>query len=171
MQDKLRLASLKDPVTGLYNYAYMSERLDQEISLHSRHGEKFSVIMIDVDHFKRVNDEFGHPAGDEVLVTLAHMMQDMLRQEDTACRYGGEEFMVILPQTDEAAAALVAEKLRQSVEAVRWQIQGLRITLSFGVSEYVSGVAKDLVKHADNLLYQAKQSGRNKILHGRCETP
>lgn len=169
--EELKHLSVKDPLTELYNRRYLAERLPQELKRAARYGRNLSLIMVDIDHFKQINDSYGHGAGDVVLKLCADMLQEAIRQDvDWAARYGGEEFLLILPETDHAGALVVAERLREQMAAAPLLIGGLEISLtsSFGVSTYPhdrrgSLGAETLLEAADRALYQAKKTGRNMV--------
>lgn len=173
--EELKHLSLKDPLTELYNRRFLAERLPQEIRRAGRYGRNLSLIMLDIDHFKAINDNYGHGAGDGVLKLCAGMLQEAIRQDvDWAARYGGEEFLLILPETDHAGALVVAERLREQLAGAPMEVGGLAIALtsSFGVSTYPhdrlgSLGAETLLEAADRALYQAKNTGRNKV----CSLP
>jgi two-component system cell cycle response regulator len=152
--------SLHDPLTGLANRRFLNIQLEKSIDAAKRYGEKLSVIMLDIDHFKKYNDDHGHVEGDRMLVTIAEILLAEMRSSDYIFRYGGEEFFAILPQTDLTTACEVAERLRKSVESVTG------VTISLGVSTYREIVWDDenLIKTADTALYQAKQKGRNRVI-------
>jgi len=166
LREKLRTQSLRDPLTGLYNRRYMEDALERYCSLAERSGGSTSVMMIDLDHFKRLNDEHGHAKGDAVLRDVAAQITGALRPSDVVARYGGEELMVILPQCDLDDAVLKAELLRARVEALS-EVHRAKITASFGIASIpeTSTGPIDLVSLADEALYEAKQAGRNCI---RC---
>ena len=156
----------EDPLTGLFNRRYVLTRLAGLISGARRHGRPLSVAMIDIDHFKRVNDAHGHEAGDAALVTTTIAMRDRMRAEDELGRLGGEEFLALLPDADADAAAVVAESLRASVENVRTRMDGLHlaVTVSIGWATWNGEEDADaLVKRADKALFVAKRSGRNAV--------
>jgi two-component system, cell cycle response regulator len=157
-----------DGLTGLWNRAYFNQRWSQEHSRLDRRPGALSLAMIDLDHFKRINDRHGHPAGDQVLVGLSRILQRAGRQSDSACRYGGEEFALIMPDTSPRAAAAVCERIRAQVEALRWTASDdLRVTVSIGVvgSELPVGLPPQRwVELADQNLYGAKRSGRNRVV-------
>ena len=147
----------EDPLTGLFNRRYVLTRLQGLISGARRHGRPLSVAMIDVDHFKRINDSYGHDAGDAALVELTSALRDRLRAEDELGRLGGEEFLALLPDTPAQAAASVAEDLRAAVE-------DLTATVSVGWATWDGDEDADgLIKRADMALYQAKDAGRNAV--------
>ena len=156
--------SVTDPLTGLLNRRYMEERLLEEVKRSNRHGFPMSYMMIDVDHFKTYNDQFGHPAGDDALRTVGQVIRDTLRSADVAARYGGEEFSILLPQTTGEEAAAIAERIRANVEHTNFTHR--RVTISIGVASCASEVcsSKVLVSAADKALYEAKRRGRNMVL-------
>jgi diguanylate cyclase (GGDEF)-like protein len=159
-------AALRDPLTGAYNRRHFDERLAAEFSGARRHGMALSLLVIDVDHFKSINDEHGHLAGDAVLRAVAGALQEGLRMEDILARYGGEEFVVIARGTDLSGATQLAERLRRRVEAIRctWQDKLLRVTVSVGVAQLEgTSTAEQLIDAADRGVYQAKRSGRNQV--------
>ena len=163
--ERVRQLAYVDGVTGIFNRRYFELRVGEEIARSSRHGLGFSLIMVDIDHFKQLNDEFGHLLGDEVLRQVSGILGQQLRKSDVISRYGGEEFAIITPETAAESAQAVAEKLRQIVES--WHFPGVarRVTISAGVAEFpTQGSTRDeLVKSADDALYLAKQSGRNRV--------
>jgi diguanylate cyclase (GGDEF)-like protein len=160
----LQITSITDGLTGVYNRTYALERFDQEVGEAKRYRKKLAVIMFDLDHFKRVNDFFGHQIGDSVLQRVAQIFRYTMRESDLIGRYGGEEFLIVLPETDCIEAALVAERIRKDVEAQEWSEPQLHVTISGGVSDYSGGNAEQLIRRADSLMYQAKQLGRNRIV-------
>ncbi|MBN1555876.1 MAG: diguanylate cyclase [Phycisphaerae bacterium] len=167
LQDLLNLRAQLDPLTELWNRQAMETRLRQEWARTSRHEEVLAFLMMDVDHFKKVNDTYGHPAGDRVLCAMAHVLTVQCRESDLACRYGGEEFAVILPGADSHEAAHLAERCREDVEqlALPAQDRVIRVTASFGVADSKDLVSRDdLLHHADAALYRAKREGRNRVI-------
>ena len=165
LREKLRTQSLRDPLTGLYNRRYMEDALERYISLAERSGAATSVLMIDLDNFKRLNDEYGHAKGDAVLRDVAGQLVGALRPSDVVARYGGEELMVILPDCGVEDAAVKAEILRVRVESLS-EVHGVPISASFGVATIpaTSTSAADLLPMADAALYQAKQGGKNRVV-------
>ncbi len=158
-----------DGLTGLWNRAYFDERLAEEISGAVRHGRALSVVMLDLDHFKSVNDSFGHPAGDAVLERFASIIKAQCRKTDIACRYGGEEFSLIMPDTGPEDAKAVLDRVRTALEQIRWPMHPERnVTVSIGVAGCTQCrgdvSAKDWVHVADKNLYKAKESGRNRVV-------
>lgn len=165
LQEKLRTQSLRDPLTGLYNRRYMEDALDRYTSLAERSGNATSVIMIDLDNFKSLNDSHGHAKGDAVLRDVAAQLVGGLRPSDVVCRYGGEELLVILPGCGLDDAMLKAEMLRIRVEALT-EVHGTPISASFGVASVpeTATSAVDVIPRADAALYLAKQQGKNRIV-------
>ena len=164
-------ASTKDGLTGLSNRRHTDERLAAEVAFARRHGEPIAVALADVDHFKRVNDTYGHPAGDAVLRSVAQSFGRVVREEDLVGRYGGEEFLVVFRATDLARAMTATGRLRAAIEATAIALPGgqvVRVTASFGVASLTCCAAPDvetLVRRADARLYAAKNAGRNRV-HG-----
>jgi diguanylate cyclase (GGDEF)-like protein len=157
-----RLAE-RDQLTGLYNRRKLDDSLAQEIIRSERYGRPLSVILIDIDHFKNVNDTYGHQTGDTVLVESATRLSDTLRTSDIAGRWGGEEFLVICPETSLEAAQLLAERLRKDYTRRDFSEAGT-LTASFGVAAHRKGLKmKDVVRRADQALYRAKEGGRNRV--------
>jgi len=164
LQDLLIEHARIDPLTGLPNRRALDERLQQEWARLLRHGGHLSVIMADLDNFKRVNDRFGHPAGDEVLCQVARLLADGCRESDTPARYGGEEFVVVAPETTAQAATVFADRLRTSICARPLEVRGkaVEVTASFGVADNEGPKSpEELVQAADEALYRAKSAGRN----------
>lgn len=164
LREKLRNQALRDPLTGLYNRRFMEDTLQRFVRLADREGREVSLVMVDLDHFKRLNDERGHGFGDQVLRDAAHAIVTSLRETDVVCRYGGEEIVVILPDCNVERAADKAELLRGRIEALG-QTHGAAISASFGVASIpsTSGSIADLLAAADAALYKAKQNGRNQV--------
>lgn len=170
--DEIRTLSITDQLTGCYNRLYMAERMEPEIKRAKRYRHWLSVIMCDIDHFKQVNDTYGHQVGDVVLKGFVDIIRKSIREEiDWAVRYGGEEFVIILPETDLEGARVVAERLRLSVEHTAFNAEGkpFSITSSFGVTGLNEKTPWEklnidaIIKHADGLLYAAKNAGRNQV--------
>lgn len=169
LRETLRQQSIRDQLTGMFNRRYMEESLEREIRRLSRVERPLGVIMLDIDHFKQFNDTYGHDAGDTVLRELGIYLRSQVRVEDIPCRYGGEEFALILPDTTVEITKLRAEKLREGVKHLNLQYngQGLgTVTVSVGISICPDhGFTGDAVIHsADNALYHAKQTGRDKVV-------
>lgn len=157
--------SIRDGLTGIFNRRELERLLEAEVSRVRRYGGELSVVMFDIDHFKHVNDGHGHRAGDEVLQAVVRYTRDVLRQPDTAGRYGGEEFTLVLPETGLEGACCVAERLRESIERSPVVVgdRPIPVTISLGVSAYRDGVPdhEALLDEADQALYCAKAGGRN----------
>jgi len=170
MEKELRCLSVTDCLTNCYNRRFFMQKLEEEIERAKRNGNKFSLIMLDIDRFKSINDRFDHNAGDLVLKSMAGMIKNRVRKIDTLARWGGEEFVLLLPDTPVENAARLAEELRESLS--RMDIQGVgRVTASFGVAGYCPGDSVDsLVNKADNMMYEAKAAGRNCVRYmNQCE--
>jgi len=166
-REELRIQATHDFLTQLLNRAGIMEALAQEMNRSDRRAGVFSVVLADIDHFKKINDTYGHATGDQVLREVANRMKTSLRSYDVAGRYGGEEFLVILPDCDESTAIHVAEKIRKAVSCT--PIDGLgearTATISLGVSTRTPGTSADaLLSAADTALYQAKSMGRNRVI-------
>lgn len=168
LSDELRITSITDPLTGAYNRRFFFESAAKIVSTAQRHGYPFSVVTIDVDHFKNINDSHGHPAGDRVLQALTAICKESLREADLFARFGGEEFIMLLPNTGEEEARAVAERVRAKVAAQPVDVKDskLDITISCGVSQYRTGETdvEPALKRADVALYAAKNSGRNQVV-------
>lgn len=164
LNGKLQVLAIHDQLTGLYNRHFMVDQLERQRELFARYGSVCSLMLLDIDHFKLVNDNHGHAVGDEVLVAFSRRIEGMLRQEDVLGRYGGEEFVLLLPMTDLKAALLLAERIRMAVAGspmVRHS-EPIAITASFGVAQIGPGEkADDWLLRADQALYRAKEQGRN----------
>ena len=167
---RLYEATVKDPLTGAYNRHFLDERLVAEMSYAKRHGTAVSVLFVDADHFKRVNDTFGHQAGDAVLRALSALLIEMMRVEDVVARYGGEEFVIVVRGVDSAGLLSVAERIRAEVEALSIEHKGRPIPLTVSIggathsAEREVANAEQLVAIADAALYRAKESGRNRVV-------
>jgi two-component system, cell cycle response regulator len=163
--DQLRELVVTDGLTGLKNHRGFREILDSSFSFAVRQGLPFSLIMLDVDHFKQYNDTFGHPAGDDVLREVANVLRTNVRAHDIVARYGGEEFVVLCPATDWPGARDVADRLRQAIEEHTWPHRP--VTASFGAATFGAGTgtSSELVDQADKALYRSKQAGRNQVAH------
>lgn len=169
--DKLYQQATRDPLTGLSNRNYFRNELRKFISLSIRYSRALTIIMLDIDFFKKINDTYGHDVGDSVLKGVAEVLMKHVRTHDVAARFGGEEFVMLLPETNLGGAVVVAERVRVAVENYNFEPAGCRhgVTISMGVAEYVgdSPDGEDVIKRADEALYRAKTSGRNRV----CITP
>jgi len=153
-----------DKLTGLKNRRYFQEKLEEQLSNNEKSASPFSLFILDIDHFKKVNDTFGHQAGDEVLAQLAQLLKNQARSLDIVARYGGEEFVVILPETNQDEAKIIAEQLRQAVEQAEWQTG--RITVSVGIATVnKTDNETTILQRADKALYASKENGRNRVTH------
>ncbi|HEX7504999.1 MAG TPA: diguanylate cyclase, partial [Syntrophales bacterium] len=178
--DEVRALSIRDPLTGIFNRVYLMERLPQELKRSQRYGHPLSVIMCDIDHFKDVNDQHGHRAGDQILKDFVSRIAGSIRIDvDWIARYGGEEFLIVLPETDLPSSCIVAERLRRLICESPFRLKGkeLCITSSFGVASYQpvrqgEKVSYDLLmEQADEFLYKAKREGRNTVRGARAHEP
>lgn len=158
----------EDALTGLYNRRYLNMQLEQEFKRAKRYGNPLSVVICDIDHFKKINDAFSHQVGDEVLKTLGRIFRAYSRSVDTVARFGGEEFVLVLPETPKEKAAVLCEKLRAAVEHYPWSEihPELKVTISFGISDNVRlGHYEKMLAEADERLYEAKNAGRNRVVY------
>lgn len=167
LQTELREQSIRDSQTGLFNRRYLDETLTREVVRAERENAPLSVIMSDIDLFKIINDTYGHPVGDKFLVEVASLMKNHARGSDIVCRYGGEEFLLVLPGSALDSAAKRAEEIRQKCAEIIIQHEGkdLKVTISFGVATYPNHgkEAEEIIIKADKALYQSKHSGRNRV--------
>ncbi|MDR5897573.1 diguanylate cyclase [Halomonas vilamensis] len=175
MEEQLRNLAMHDPLTGLFNRRSFMEAMDSEYGRVKRRDHYHtSILMLDIDHFKHVNDTYGHAAGDDILKTFAHTIADNLRENDVFGRLGGEEFAILLPDTDQAGSDHVAEKVRAAIEAMRVQAAGvtIKITTSVGVAMLSANDNRPdgALARADAALYRAKESGRNRVAHAEIST-
>ncbi len=163
---RLHQLAVSDGLTGLANYRFFQDRLREEFRRAQRYDSALGLVMMDLDHFKVVNDTFGHQVGDEVLVAAAQAIKHAVRETDVVARCGGEEFAMLLPQTHLAGALTVAERVAASLKRLTLSVEGLRVSASFGLSGFpVRGVnsAEQLLRAADEALYRAKRDGRDRI--------
>lgn len=161
-------ASIRDALTGLYNRRHFADRYHSAYSYARRHGRAFSLIMLDIDFFKQINDSRGHMAGDQVLRKIAEILQGAVRAEDVVARYGGEEFIIMAPGVDGEGARLAAERVRALIESAQliWGGESIRVTISAGVASLSAeskGAEQELIESADRALYAAKKAGRNRV--------
>jgi diguanylate cyclase (GGDEF)-like protein len=168
----LERENITDPLTGIYNRRYLDRRLEEEVVRARRYSHPLSLLMLDVDHFKRINDEYGHHAGDGVLRFLGELIMGIVRGPDVVARYGGEELVVISPEITRERALALAERLRENIEAHEFVLtsesaprQAIRVTVSIGVAALEADVpdAIALMRRADEALYSAKAAGRNQV--------
>lgn len=170
LAEKIEKMAISDALTGIYNRGYFTDKLDEEFLRAKRYQLNLSLMMLDLDHFKAVNDQYGHPAGDAVLIALANQIQKSIRNIDALARYGGEEFAIIMPETDCDGAQIIAERIRRDVEAMEVDVgnQVVKKTVSIGIACFTNGEADEsadaFLIRADDALYQAKHSGRNRVV-------
>lgn len=160
--------SLSDTMTGLFNHEYFIKRLNEEIETSQKFRLPLSLMLVDIDHFKKINDTYGHQAGDYILIAIAKLLKSSLRLTDIIARYGGEEFAVILPDTDIDSAYAAAERIRRLIETKKFLFNEkiITVTVSVGISELDKRTksAEELIKKADDALYEAKSTGRNRVV-------
>lgn len=164
---KLEISAITDPLTGLFNRRFMMQKMDEEAARFLRYGHSFVIIMADVDHFKLINDQYGHACGDLVLRAVSQTMGVGLRTNDVLARWGGEEFLLLLPDTTVEGGELLAERIRQRVEdlKVTYHQHTISVTLTMGLSRFREGSTVDkVISLADQGLYQGKKTGRNKVV-------
>src|SRR5208283_2314148 len=166
LRDSLRELSIRDPLTRLFNRRFLQESMEREIQLASRKNQSIAVLFLDLDHFKRFNDTFGHDAGDMVLQSLADLFRSFFRATDICCRYGGEEFAIILPESTSQDAAIRADALRAEVKQLRLRYRKETVgplSISVGVAAYPEhgSTSDELLKMADECLYESKARGRD----------
>ncbi|WED24065.1 diguanylate cyclase [Vibrio sp. JC009] len=155
--------SIRDSVTSIYNRRYISEKLSEEYKLAKENKTALTILMLDIDYFKVINDSFGHQYGDHVLRVISHTVSEAIRDGDVLGRYGGEEFLLILPDTGRAEALDIAESIRSGVEKIDWKRDNFTVTISGGVAEYAGQPELLMLRQADIALYKAKSHGRNRI--------
>jgi diguanylate cyclase (GGDEF)-like protein len=168
LMETLREANLRDPMTGLNNRRFLEEYVETLVTNVQRKKSHLSILMLDLDYFKMVNDTYGHDAGDAVLKALAKVLKQSVRASDMVIRYGGEEFLIILQDAEGGKADVIAEKIRLAVENIKTQVASVVIqkTISIGISDFPSDSDTfwQAVKYADVALYQAKETGRNRVV-------
>jgi two-component system, cell cycle response regulator len=176
-QRQMYESALRDGLTKVFNKKYFTDYLEKEFAFAARHKGPLALIFLDIDHFKKINDTHGHPAGDFVLAELSQMMAELLRTEDVLARFGGEEFTILCRGSDQNGAQIVAERLRRSVEERKFTFGGkeIPVTISLGIAAVPESNVSDhaaFLAAADKALYEAKRSGRNRVcLHGSEKTP
>lgn len=174
----LESENITDPLMEIFNRRHLERRLEEEFGRAKRYGFPLAVLMLDIDHFKKVNDTYGHPTGDRVLKEIGLLLREHVRHVDVPARYGGEEAAILLPHTGEAEAMLVAERIRRKIEIHHFPPEGsvvpggsVRCTVSIGIAMMTAECenAGQLLRMADRALYEAKQAGRNRSVSFRCE--
>lgn len=174
---ELEKESFTDPLTGMYNRRYMDKFLQEEIAKAHRYKFDLSLLLLDLDYFKLINDQYGHQVGDQVLADMSALLVHELRDSDILARYGGEEFLVVAPNTGSRDAKLLAERLRKRIETHNFSVDAkaleIKLTVSIGVSSYGGSITsqESLIYTADNNLYLAKEQGRNKVIVGQSKSP
>ncbi len=167
IQKQLQLFASNDSLTGLFNRRYILERIEEKLPEIKRHQLDCCFVMIDIDYFKNINDQYGHLVGDEILRSVSQLLKKGVRQGDIVSRYGGEEFLILLPMTDLSSAEILVERLRFAIEVQQCSIQGhdVSVTASFGIAQHeLQDDADKTISRADKALYQAKTKGRNCIV-------
>lgn len=169
ISEKMNSLIIREGLTGLFNKVYIRQRLEEEIYRAKRYNHELSLMMIDLDDFKRLNDRYGHTVGDLLLRYFGQLISESIRPSDIAARYGGEEFLVILPETDGEEAEAVAERLRQTISLHPFRVdprkEDMSFTISVGVCSYCESyeTPDQLISHADQALYLAKKNGKNRV--------
>ncbi len=167
LNQKLKKRSITDTLTGLYNRRYMMKKLKEEKNRCERNNRCFSVIISDIDNFKKFNDKYGHDCGDYVLKAITQTMQDSIRKQDILSRWGGEEFLFLLPETDGYGAEVLGEKVRSKIEKTKYKYEDLElsVTMTFGIAEFSCDIGIDkTIKKADEALMKGKETGKNKVV-------
>jgi len=168
LYEKVQRLSITDGLTKLYSYRYFRQRLDEELVLAKRYSSVLSLLMLDIDHFKKYNDTFGHLAGDQVLQDVARIIRECAEASHLVARYGGEEMVLLAPETDRERAAALAEKVRKSIEEKVFETgkvsSGVTVSIGLAVCPRDARAALDLVSRADQALYAAKAEGRNRVV-------
>jgi diguanylate cyclase (GGDEF)-like protein len=169
LREKLEFQSIRDPLTGLFNRRYLEEFLSKEIHRATRKRYPVGVIMLDLDHFRNINNTLGHPAGDFALTEIANLLKKMIRASDVACRYGGEEMTLILPESSLEDTGKKAEEIRVAIAKLRLNYkdeQLIKVTSSFGVACFPNQgkTVEEIIQAADIALFQAKANGRNQVI-------
>ncbi len=158
-------AAMQDSLTGAFNRRYMDIFLKKEVNRCNRYNKSFSIMLLDVDDFKKLNDRFGHVAGDDVLAEISEIMRHTIREEDVLCRYGGEEFLIIMPETTKEKASALYDRIQKKIISSKlYSIYN--VTLSAGAANYMGNASNlmDLIRFADKCLYEAKRNGKNRLV-------
>lgn len=170
MNTEFKRMAVTDPLTGLYNRRHFCDLMEKEIALSRRHGDTNSILLIDIDHFKNINDTYGHLAGDSVLASFAGLLKKTIRHTDILCRIGGEEFVVFCRRSGKRNSVVAAEKIRSTISKMVFDSGGdsVRITTSIGIATFPYGnleTIDDVLECADQALYNCKENGRDRIAH------
>ncbi|MFZ5648938.1 MAG: GGDEF domain-containing protein, partial [Bacillota bacterium] len=163
LRKQLLNLAIYDELTGLYNFRFFTQAMEREISRSKRYGHPLTVLLIDIDYFKKINDSYGHQKGNQVLKGLAEIIQESVRDCDYAARYGGEEFVIILPQASLEQGHMVAERIRESIAGQRFDFGTVTVSIGVACCDPVLLCRDDLIKRADMVLYSAKKNGRNRV--------
>jgi len=166
-EEQMELLATTDTLTGLFNRRKMREAIDQEVVRYQRDKKSFLLVITDIDHFKQFNDNYGHDCGDYVLQQVSLLMKESLRQQDVVARWGGEEFLIMLPETEMEGGIQAIEKLRETLASTQYEYQAnqFSVTMTFGVTVYDGSCDVDTcIKHADEVLYAGKRGGRNRVV-------
>ncbi|WP_413699465.1 GGDEF domain-containing protein [Psychromonas sp. KJ10-10] len=161
---QLQSLATTDALTGLFNRGYISHKYAKEIKKSQRYGSNLTIVMMDIDHFKKINDSYGHQFGDIVLQRVSQTIKSCTREMDRVGRYGGEEFLIILPNTKLENGYQLANRIRETIESINWEYKNMKVTISGGLAQYHGESEIELLKTADTLLYCAKSQGRNRII-------
>lgn len=161
--NEIKHIAYTDGLTGLYNHRYIYQKLEEEINRLRRYKAELSIIMIDVDFFKSINDTYGHQVGDQALILVASSIKNNIREIDIVGRYGGEEFLVIMPGCSGKECYMAAERIRKNIEEIKWDYKERKLTISLGIKQFAGEDTVSLIDAADKLLYKAKELGRNRI--------
>jgi len=167
----LEKLAVTDSLTRVFNHSHIIDRLSNEICAAQRHSDSLSITMFDIDHFKSINDTYGHQVGDDVLILVTNTIKDALREIDIIGRYGGEEFLVVMRKTDRKGCFIASERIRKQIEALTWEQEKLHVTISGGIGtiEGTEETAATMIKRADECLYLSKENGRNRIECGEID--
>jgi len=166
-EEQMELLATTDTLTGLFNRRKMHELMNQEVIRHQRDKKSFLLVITDIDHFKQFNDNYGHDCGDYVLQQVSQLMKNSLRQQDVVARWGGEEFLIMLPETELEGGIQAIEKLRETLANTVYQYKTntFSVTMTFGATIYDGSCDIDTcIKHADEVLYAGKRGGRNRVV-------
>jgi len=168
LHNRVAQMATTDGLTGLFNHRYFQERLSERIDEARRHPTRHSLVLVDIDHFKKVNDSYGHPIGDKVLKVMSRLLKENVRTIDLAARYGGEEFVLVLANTRLEGAKKLADRIRKQASKLKFDADGktFKVTISMGVATFPDDARNKqaLIEHSDQALYHAKENGRNRVV-------